>query len=768
MDSTTVSLLTLRNTERNNLSRIAVVSLPVPSAGRLPRGLAGIATQSQDIAWWPDSQSGRARAPRRRLLFGLTEQTLPAECRLGKAVSPSRNFPGVGAKIRIVDENLTRLLPYKVGEVEFRSRNRSLALRMGIRWKNEYHWWQWLRLEELWAGPLVKAVRIGGFIEVEQAKLSEFRRKENQLGGRWLHFHNWLFAEIFALCFANGVVQIAARHINNHRFDEGRELHSLVPVLGLVPDKPTRLHRALDGTQTRFSIGSASLNLADAAPLVSPEHPGSLRTEDGVIVYQPYEGVEVEGGMYRGGRKDGYRVRAHERRMPKGLARTVRFHFSLGDVSPEVTRLVVPEWWYAMCGDLWPGSALPVHDAWNRRIVQTYDTYAVDTPGGFDEAVMGRHWESEAPYAQFRYFYRSGNLQHWRHAIRDVYHVADIAFDHSTETMRSAVFPFDGSISPAWSRTVGLTFGHLETGDPYLLECAEAATNHWYWIDRKNWPRFAYGRDGSSLRSLIFLWDYTGEEHYRKMAREAIGRLIQCQNPDGSYFDQGGTVGVHAIGQVTIKQWMANLATDPVLDYLLRGHDDPELWRAVERTGEFIRRCFQRGKDADYWPYQMSYGGTNYDPWFALRDPRTGGKLPTARFFSHGHKARLLQVLTRRSGEAKYYEMWLRHYQRHWANVDPPKGDFNMCVKTLQHLPYAQAHFWNARWHKGSVEIDPLDLPHHREWSGTVITPAGNVTLKIRRDANRWSIVEQHGAEVRVTFTARPTTSHRRARHSQS
>ena len=63
--------------------------------------------------------------------------------------------------IRIVDENLTCLLPYQVGEVVFRWKNHSLGLRLGIRWRDEFHWWQWLRIEELWSGPLVKAVRSG-------------------------------------------------------------------------------------------------------------------------------------------------------------------------------------------------------------------------------------------------------------------------------------------------------------------------------------------------------------------------------------------------------------------------------------------------------------------------------------------------------------------------------------------------------------------------------------------------------------------------------
>ncbi|MBI4025519.1 MAG: hypothetical protein HY360_11100 [Verrucomicrobia bacterium] len=744
MDAKTLSLLALTNPEWNAEARIVAASLPVPM-NVMPPDLAGIATQSQDIAWWPDSQSGRKRAPRRRLIFGLSDGKLPRQFRLGSAAEPPRNLAALNARVRIVDEDLKCLLPHQVGEVVFRWKNRSLALRLGIRWREEFHWWQWLRIEDLWSGPLVKAVRIGGYIEVDPAQEREFNDPRSFYGTPRLHRHDWIFADVFALCFANGVVQITARHINNHRFDEGRDLQHVAPMLAFTPDRRARLDETLDGTRTQFQVGSASLNLDDAAPLVSIKHPGALRTENDLVLFQPYEGIEV--GLF----SDSYRVQSWEERMPKGVARTVRFHFSLSDVAPVVSRLVVPEWWYALAGDLWPGCALPVHDEWNKRLDRTYQVNAVDRRGRFDECVLGWFWEGETPYAELLHFYRSGQVEHWRRAIRDAYHIADIAFDHSTETIRMHDSHFNGWIAPPLFRTVGMTFGHLETGDPYLLDCSEAAASHWYWMDRLNWPRYAFGRDGSSIRSLIFLWDYTGKEDYRTMAREAIGRLIRTQDSDGSYPDQGGTTGLHAMGQVVRKPWMANMASDPILDYLLRGHDEPELWRAIEKTGEYLRKSFQRGKDGDYWPYQTSYGGANVDPWIAMREPRTCGRLPTKRNFAHGHKARLLSVLTRHSGRPEYFEMWLRFHQRHWASAEPPK-DATPCIRSLQHLPFAQAHRWNAQWRNGEVCIDPLLLPNHRELNGTLITPAGKLSLKIRRAKNGWSIVARTGAAVRVAF----------------
>jgi hypothetical protein len=113
------------------------------------------------------------------------------------------------------------------------------------------------------------------------------------------------------------------------------------------------------------------MNLEDAAPLVSEQHPGSLRSEKGVVVFQPYEGVEVAGGQFRGGRKDGFCVRAFQKMLPKGVARTVRFRFGLGEAAPVVSRLVAPEWWHALCGDLWPDGVLPVRNELDARIDRT-------------------------------------------------------------------------------------------------------------------------------------------------------------------------------------------------------------------------------------------------------------------------------------------------------------------------------------------------------------------------------------------------------------
>lgn len=764
VDPETVSLLRLRNSEPCNEARIATVSLPVPMNAALPSGIAGLATQAMDIAWWPDSRSGGKRVPRRRLLFGMSDESLANEFKLGQPAnlrSGLRSQPKVN--IPIVHKDHESMLPHEVGELRFACGGKRFGLRLGVRWKDELHWWEWLRLEQIWAGPVVNAYRVGGFIEVVPLRYEEVMSNgdANSKRSSWLHRQDWLFGEVFVLCFVNGVIQLTCRHVNNHRFDEGREQKDIVPVIGFTASGNPHADTKLDGSKARFQLGDATLDLSEALPLVSPEHPGSLRRGGERIVYQPYEGVEIAGDDYGRQGDGGFLVRASEKRMPKGVARTVRFAASLGDVSPVITHLTVPEWWYAVSGDLWPDGALPVRDYWDKRIDSRYQKVRGYRHGTFDVNHIANIFEGEVPYSQLLYFYRSGNLEHGRRAIRDAYYIADIAFDHSTETMRMHDYPLDGSTSPALFRTVGMLFGYLETGDPYLLECAESATSHWYWMDRHNWPRFAYGRDGASIRSLVFLWDYTGNEDYRVKARDAMRRMIQCQQADGSYRDQGGGTGIHAASHMPVKPWMTNLATDAILDYLERCPDEePDLWRAAAKAWDFMLRVGIQPDGTIRWPYQVRYADSTRSPWVAARQPETKGRLPTPNDLVHGHKARLFNLATRRTGDARYFDTWRKFFDSNWADAsNKGKGihphPFN---KQLQHLPYGQAHTWNAHWENGELSIRPIASNYCRGMSAIILTPRGPVSLRIARTdagnghAPHWEIAEQKGPDgLRVT-----------------
>ena len=72
------------------------------------------------------------------------------------------------------------------------------------------------------------------------------------------------------------------------------------------------------------------MNLDEAAWFFGPEFPGRLATEEGVIVYQPYEGVHIFGDQHKRVRDDGLIVGVEEKLFPKGVARTVPFTVGLG------------------------------------------------------------------------------------------------------------------------------------------------------------------------------------------------------------------------------------------------------------------------------------------------------------------------------------------------------------------------------------------------------------------------------------------------------
>lgn len=744
VDRAAISKLEFRNPGADPCARLAAVSLPLPLGAAGIEGVAGLATQAVDVGWWPDSRSGGKSVPRRRLLFAMGRGPLPATLRPGKAARPGRAPAKVSVEVVTVHKDHASMIPHEVGELRFSAGGRSVGLRLGARWKDETHWWEWLKLETLWSGPVVTAYRAAGCVETEPLTFEKFLTHpkhppaEAILRSPWIHRQHWLFAEVFVLCFANGVVQLTCRHVNGHRFDEGRVQEDTVPILGFSAPGPDGGDAVLDGSRSRFSLGGVALELADAMPFVSPEHPGALRREGDLVVYQPYEGVEIAGDSTHRAREDGFIVRAAEKRIPKGVARSVRFALGLGEDAPVVSRLVVPEWWYAMSGDLWPDGALPAHDAWDARVEATQARAIKDHPGRFDEGILGSKWEGEVPYSQLLHFYRSGDLREWRFALRDAYHVADLAYDHSTETIRMHDYPMDGTTAPPLFRSLGMLFGHLETGDPYLRECAETLSSRWYWMDRAAWPRQSYGRDAASIRGLVFLWDYTGREDYRAMAREAMGRLIRCQLPHGGYGDQGCGCGVHAVSHLPVKVWMANLANDPILDYLERAGDDEELRRSFLRYVGFVASEAIWEDGVPWWPYQSFYGEGRFDPWGEFRR-KGAGKLPTGHRFAHGHKARALNFATRLTGQPRWFDLWLKFMSRHWGPGDflPTDTPYHLYNKTMQHLPYAQAHSWNARWRGGRLEVAPLLSSARPEMEATISTPLGPAKLRARRRRGR-------------------------------
>ena len=757
------------NPRADSQARVGMISLPVPLAWTAPQSLGGLPTQVQPVGVWPESVSGEKEMVRRQLMYVVSDAALPDELEVGDHSNCPTAYAGPEVSCRVLSKKNVGIEFTEVNEAVFSFASKELSLRLGLKHAGQTRWWEWIRIEELWSGPLCKAVRIGGAVEVEHFGDEYCATLKGQLDSKAVHYHNWLRGDVYAVMFANGVIQLTLRHINNHLFDHGRDLTDVLPVVGFRTNDTTDIQEVLDGSDTRFDLGGVRFDLAEAATMVGPEHPGRLASEDGVIVYQPYETVEIHGDTHKRQRGDGLIVDGRDNIFPKGVARTVPVMVSMGEAQPVVSRFVAPDWLYGTSKEMWGDDVLPVHDAWD-AVVDDCEAGALKAEENrlrcFDNAVLVREvWEGEIAYSQMLHFYRSGDLRFLDIALCDAYHNADISFDHATETIRMHNYPF-GAIALPLFRTVSMTAAYLETGDPYLLECAESAAVRYYWLDKHNWPRRSYGRDAASLRSLVFLWDYTGKEDYLAMVREALGRLIQCQRDNGSYGDQGGSVGQcgGSANEIT-KVWMAMLANDPVVDYLQRRNDDEELWQAVLKTGELVLETQLVKDGAYYWAYEYAHGDNPGNPWEMLSDPENFSRFPTLSS-TWGYKARFLTFLSARTGDMRYLTAWQKFHDTNWALdgretvdkqgrtvkpfVDKPDVPAYTTNKAVQYVPYAQAHKWNAQLENGGIRIRPLLTDWQEKMTGEISTPMGRLQVSCAKEGDKTVITTASDADFEV------------------
>lgn len=675
------------------------VSLPVQRS-RPDYVFADAATQATPLAWWPTADPGEPRryGPRRIMLtaIGAGEHRI----RVTEGQPNGGVYHGPMASVKVVDQQYDTPLPWEINEVRFQQAGAELGVRLGLHVGDTIHWWQWVRLEILDDGPVCRIYRAKGAIPVvrEDVASEEARRAATEEGDHypWLHRHNHVRGELVARCYANGTIELNLRHINTRFFTEGGDLQDVIPVIGFTAtggDWPAE--RTPVTTRGRWHWDHASLDLAEAAWLVGPEHPGYVWRTGDVCVYQPYEGIEAMAGRHaRNQTGDPYLARAADRVFPKGMARTVRLVAGLNDAEPEVARYLAPDWWYGMCEEFADVPFLPVRDHTWKTVEKSLDYYhrrhhancfddgAIHRGGPFLRKEPG--WEGEAPHAQFIGAYLTGDIDDYGLAMRSAYHVADVAVDKTIYAVR-----MHGYVPPAQSlpmqRTMGLVAAYLESGDPYLLETARAVSESAYWWDTHNWPRRSYGRDAAYIRSLIYLYRCFGEQRDLDRARDALGRLIACQRPDGSFADQGDTTGIHAAFNLIVKPWMGCIAAETMIDYL-RWAKDPEIERAALKFARWLLDCRVEGEHGRHWVYQTSFN--DQDVGYRL----SGEAYPLGRHRWHvEYLAKIMAWASMRTGEPEFYQAWYEAYAPH---ADEPEHWDHGANKVVTNIPWQRQYLW--------------------------------------------------------------------------
>ncbi len=599
----------------------------------------------------------------------------------------------------------------------------------------EVHWWQACRLITREDCAACRVIEMGGAIPRD---VYSWEKADEAIAfaNRVLHKHNWLNGHIYARLHANGVCEIYAHYVNSKFFDDGLPLEDAVPVIGVRTDAGSDAFAGLtgpwDGSRKGMQLGGVRFDLTDAAHLASARQPGSLAAEGDLLVWQPYLGMELYGGhatMQRLG--DPFVVRAEDRIILRGMARTLRFSFSLSpDRPPAVVRYQAPAWWYGACEEFMPEPLLPVSNDYDRTLTACREWIAASmVRSGFEDGSVPRGgakpgtrgepgWEGEVPYAQFLSAWRTGDAAEHDDALRSAYHFTDLAVDHAVKMVRMHGFPPDAFALPM-ARVQGTIAAYLETGDPYLLDTARAVVETTYWTHKNSWPRLGVGRDSCFARSAMLLYRYLGEPRYLAIARDAIADVLASQRDNGSFGDQGGGSGIHQMPGYISKPWMGLMALGGALDYLEMFPDDEEALAGVKRFADWLMAERFDHDGVMGWSYQHEYAGGRIYP--------AAGKvteLPGGGLWHLEYLARFLMFCALRFDRRDYFEAWEESYQ---ATFGKGAGD-HRCAQVLQYIPWLQAKLFRARITDEGVCAEPVWLGDRTPREAAVFTPEGPVS----------------------------------------
>lgn len=497
--------------------------------------LGGVRVQGQPVAWYEGTTEVR------RLILRWMGEPLPAKISGRIRMEPGeKTDAGWSWAYELVESSTgdppwmagMRNIPlektsYEIYQLNLTHKEKSFGLRMGLRHNGRIYGWQYIRADFVQRGPVFDLLRVGGPIYNEESTVQ---------------------ADVFLVLFANGVVEAYTHFINNQREGEGIEAHG-IPVIVFESPEIKSMDETLDGLNGRFDLGGMSLDLGESVGYATPEKPGSIRTEDGLVVLQPWMDQEVYGellahaegvpehriirGKGEGGKlenqlraqADKYWVtKAGDRAIPRGLARTVRFTLALGNAEPQVVRYQAPGWWHAMAGALPTQGYLPT-DWWAvRRAVELGSDFSDPHPRTvpFELGRSSHDNDGTLGAALLMFGNLIGSPTLTTDASLPAYWWADIAIDHVDFTVHEIPkYSWQWIVQP-YLRWMGLVHVYWETGDPYLLETAKYAADSFYRFFFTNRPHRFVGRDCLPCAEMLALYETTGEEMYLLRMREIL------------------------------------------------------------------------------------------------------------------------------------------------------------------------------------------------------------------------------------------------------
>ncbi len=720
--------LTLKRLGDDRPAGLWLASLPWPRTAAKSLSLNGASTYQRQLGQWPESPDG---FPRRLLLIADGGDTpAPRELRPTFEAPPPRDQPPRGES-ELFARSGEPYFYWERHRLRLRHGQRTLALAMGLRTGDEWRWWEACRMVVEEDTPQCRTVAMGGAIPLVHSHKTEASGETYR--NPWLHKHHWLYGHLRLRMHANGVCEVFARHVNSSYVDDGDNLKPAVPVIGLWTEEAADIEKAnlagpWDGTRDSFQLGDIAFDVTETARLATPEKPGRMDVQDNLLIWQPYQGCELFGGICATQRaeSDGYILRAQDETILRGMSRTLRFSLSLSNRSPRVVRFLAPDWWYGLCEEFTPTATLPVRGGTEESIMAARDWIRQSTEeGGFEDGSVARGgkrrqsgdklepgWEGEIPYALFLSAWRYGDAEDHQRALRSAYHFSDVVVDHAAKLVRMHGYPPIAFALPM-NRLQGTLAAFLETGDDFLLDTAEKVVEAANRQHHNAWPRMAVGRDACYIRSAVMLYRYTGYRHFRDMALKGSLTVAQSQRENGSFGDQGGGSGIHQWSGYITKPWMGLLAINGLIDYLEVVGPRPELEACVKRFADWLMAERTQREGALTWGYQHDYRGER------LHQQNQNApivELPSKSIWHQDNLARLMGYCALRYNRSEYLEAWAESF----AAAGLPAGDHSSSA-SLQFLPWIQSALWQA-------VPDPTGLLNLRAvWHGQRTMPAATI-----------------------------------------
>lgn len=721
---------------------VGMISLPLPRDVASTLCIDHPASALQGLGWWE-----RGRLPRRALAFVVDEQGVPEVLKTitGKCPGRLRVSKNQAARRWQVSTRISRekldyvpprfhdlaslrgMSPADCTTVEFELEldygGRSLILQGGATEKDGRsgpHYWQNVQVDRLWSTEVVEAVRVGGII---------------------YNSDTYLWVDLYLLLFTHGVAHAAVHFVTTILHPESYDFQGL-PVIRMAGSgvEPFRATVPADGV--RFAFGEVILNLAEASSLCSAEHPGRLEAVDGSLFYWPFDRI------FNPQKPDSGPLE-----WAPGMARTVRFQFSLSDAEPIIARYRAPAWWYTAAEEPWPYGFLPTRGRYSKIADRVIDGIRANemVRGRFDACSAGGGNDGFLGSGMMRNYYLTGRPEIFQDALDYCYFWADWAVDHRDFSIHQWIGGW-GWKTCAYSKFRDVLIGYLETGDPYLQDCAEmAAERYWMWF-RANWPRCSIGRDSFEVGGWAWLWRFFRTEHARERTRELVRMIKTVLDTRGVI---GGQMGAGPHPGYLSSLYMTGVCMTSLLEVAEAEYEEGNT-AGVKELLELLHRLHSHFNRSDVEMFPSSYSPEKKD-WYAYRTACWAGLA-----------MRIYPEMIRLQGRAD--EATLLGLSRSVSPDLPSIEGFlgNRVGDNLLQSVYFDPLVLGCRTTAKGVQISPLGGPEHWAPEWTVSTPWGDLKIAVTRANGRVFLTFTAAAHfsVAVRWAGKVVRTHSRGRAS--